>query len=152
MFGNKELDVRFGTRDLDQEELDAVDAIRKAVRSLAGKIDKMTPDGRNKSLALTALEDVEMRSVKAISRGTEEQAVAKPPAAARAAKKESAVQPAGEKKLDLRTKEGRAAKAAAESAAQQQGTPIGGNVALSDESATDVSAPSRPRSRRARTS
>ncbi|MBO1739678.1 hypothetical protein [Leifsonia sp. TF02-11] len=36
------------------------------VRQLASKIIRQVPDGRNKSLALTALEDVQMRANRAI--------------------------------------------------------------------------------------
>lgn len=130
MLGKKELDARFGARALDSEQESAVETIRGAVRALATKLDKAVPDGRDKSLALTALEDVEMRAVKGISRGEETPPAATAPAATPKAHK---AEQNGEQKIDLRTKEGRALKAAQQAQAGEVSTAAAG----------------RPRSRRA---
>lgn len=44
------------------EQVDSVDALTKAVRMLASTIEKHVPDGRQKSIALTELESVQMRA------------------------------------------------------------------------------------------
>ena len=54
-----------GGRPTDAQ-IDNVRAIAEAVVELAAAIDLLVPDGRNKSLALTALEDVHMRANRAI--------------------------------------------------------------------------------------
>lgn len=54
-----------GSRPTD-EQLAAVVAVREAVLTLAVAIDVRLPAGRNKSLALTALEDVHMRANRGI--------------------------------------------------------------------------------------
>jgi len=41
-------------------------AIRTAILELAARIEAFAPQGRNKSLAMTALEDVQMRANRAI--------------------------------------------------------------------------------------
>jgi hypothetical protein len=137
MLGKKELDARFDARDLDQEQSEAVETIRTAVRALATKLDKAVPDGRHKSLALTALEDVEMRAVKGISRGEEAYT---PPAQAvsvSTSSSNSGPRSTAAGKLDLRTKEGRAAKAAREAGGDNSTV-----TSISDAAAN------RPRSRR----
>ncbi len=48
------------------EQRDAVRQITEAVVELGHRIEFLTPQGRNKSLALTALEDVQMRANRAI--------------------------------------------------------------------------------------
>lgn len=40
--------------------------LRDAIQALAVRIDLLVPPGRNKSIALTALEDVQMRTNRAI--------------------------------------------------------------------------------------
>jgi hypothetical protein len=48
------------------DQKDAVAIINAAVVNLAAHIDDLVPGSRNKSLALTALEDVSMRANRAI--------------------------------------------------------------------------------------
>lgn len=45
---------------------DDVVALRDAVQRLGGLVDLLVPPGRNKALALTALEDVQMRANRGI--------------------------------------------------------------------------------------
>lgn len=49
-----------------QSELDLIDAIQEKTKDLARTIFLDVPPGRNRSLAITALEDVQIRAVRAI--------------------------------------------------------------------------------------
>lgn len=55
-----------GRAPASDEQREAVLVINQAVVNLAALIDDLTPNSRNKSLALTALEDVSMRANRAI--------------------------------------------------------------------------------------
>lgn len=48
------------------EQLEASATVRRCVVELAAAIEELVPTGRNKSLALTHLEDVHMRANRAI--------------------------------------------------------------------------------------
>lgn len=48
------------------EQKNAVAVLREHIVELGAAIEDLTPAGRNKSLALTALEDVQMRANRAI--------------------------------------------------------------------------------------
>lgn len=50
----------------DLEQLAAVNTLQALVVGLAAQIELLVPGGRNKSLALTALEDVQMRANRGI--------------------------------------------------------------------------------------
>jgi len=50
----------------NQAQIDAVNMLSEIVVELAAYIDVLVPDGRNKSLALTALEDAHMRANRGI--------------------------------------------------------------------------------------
>lgn len=72
----QEIDKRFGTPvELDQEQADIVDAFRGKARVLATWIDKNAPDGRNKALCLTHLEDVVLRGVLAVAKDQQDSSV-----------------------------------------------------------------------------
>jgi hypothetical protein len=62
------LEERFaaGGQPPTDEQRDAVRQIQEAVVSLAAHIGAHVPGGRNKSLAMTALEDVHMRANRGI--------------------------------------------------------------------------------------
>lgn len=55
-----------GREPATDEQREAVLKINQQVVALAATIDDLTPGSRNKSLALTALEDVSMRANRAI--------------------------------------------------------------------------------------
>lgn len=48
------------------QQKEAVAVLRDHIVALAAQIEELTPPGRNQSLALTALEDVQMRANRAI--------------------------------------------------------------------------------------
>lgn len=48
------------------QQKEAVATLREHIVALAAQIEELTPPGRNQSLALTALEDVQMRANRAI--------------------------------------------------------------------------------------
>jgi len=62
------LDTRFPTHQITatDEQTHAVTEIRDATINLAAHIEAHVPSSRNKSLALTALEDVQMRAQRGI--------------------------------------------------------------------------------------
>jgi len=57
-----ELQARFGPHELDGECLDHVSVVNGLVLDLAVSLCEVVPEGRQLSLALTALEEVRMRS------------------------------------------------------------------------------------------
>ncbi len=54
-----------GTPPTEQQKLNVAD-LQEKVQELAELIDQHVPEGRNKSLALTSLEDVQMRANRGI--------------------------------------------------------------------------------------
>lgn len=64
------LEVRFGTAaggtPPTDEQKHSVAQLKDAIINVASHIEALVPDGRNKSLALTALEDVQMRANRGI--------------------------------------------------------------------------------------
>lgn len=67
--GKKDLDIRFSPQSVSSETQQSIDELNKLTRTLAGKLDKLLPDGQQKSLALTLLEDVRFRSGAALAQG-----------------------------------------------------------------------------------
>jgi hypothetical protein len=63
----RELQNRFESHDLDSEQARNVRKVRDNGLELAGLIDFVVPDCREKSLALTALEESVMWANKAVS-------------------------------------------------------------------------------------
>ena len=52
---------------VDTHQIDSMHHLKEAIVELAVRIDKVVPEGRHKSLALTALEDVQMRASRSIT-------------------------------------------------------------------------------------
>jgi hypothetical protein len=62
-----EIDRRFTYRAPNDETRPKHEAVDDMMRSIAHALDELLPDGREKSLALTALEEVRMRANQAIA-------------------------------------------------------------------------------------
>ena len=65
---SKELDKRFSYHPLGESAQIYCDSIRKSCRALADVIDMACPEGREKSLAMTKLEEVMFWTNAAIAR------------------------------------------------------------------------------------
>ncbi len=72
MQGTKELDERFAARKLTHEQMGLQDQLRSVTRRVARFVNANLPDGREKSLALTKLEEFAMWANKGISRSCDE--------------------------------------------------------------------------------
>lgn len=69
MIGPEELDRRFDFHPADTEDRQSAHMnVRTRCKSLARRIDELCPDGREKSLAITALEEAMMWANAAIAR------------------------------------------------------------------------------------
>ncbi len=66
--GQIELDLRFGYFTPEQDRVASMEMVRAAVRDAARVIDEMVPDGREKSLAFTNLEQAVMWGIKGLAR------------------------------------------------------------------------------------
>lgn len=64
-----ELADRFSRVQANGEQTAVIEAVDALFWSLAEKVDRLVPDGREKALALTSLEQAAMWAVKAASRG-----------------------------------------------------------------------------------
>lgn len=62
-----EVKNKFEVHDLDDIASQAAEGLRKAFQKIAVDLHKQLPDGRNKSLAMTHLEDSAMRAIRALS-------------------------------------------------------------------------------------
>lgn len=71
MMEAKERDNRFNSYEMDEDKKVRCLHIRTAVKQLAYVIDNVCPDGREKSLAFTRLEETVMWANKAVSRMNE---------------------------------------------------------------------------------
>lgn len=80
-----EVKSKFESHEMDATAAAAAEALRKAFQKLAVEIQKGCPDGRNKSLALTHLEDSSMRAIRALSHDTWDAKADESPAPAPAA-------------------------------------------------------------------
>jgi hypothetical protein len=56
-FSSEELDTRFDTHDVDGEAYSRMSAVRIRIRQLVEEIDVLVPDGREKALLMTHLEE-----------------------------------------------------------------------------------------------
>ena len=63
-----DLDNRFKWHDVDEIQMTRMDGLRSACLTLATAINTMFPDGREKSLAITKLEEVMFWANASISR------------------------------------------------------------------------------------
>ena len=68
MMDAKEREKRFDSYEMDEDKKIRCLNIRNAVKQLAYIIDNVCPDGREKSLALTRLEEAVMWAIKSVSR------------------------------------------------------------------------------------
>ena len=68
MMDAKERNKRFDSYEMDEDKKIRCLHIRNAVKQLAYVIDNVCPDGREKSLALTRLEEAVMWANKSVSR------------------------------------------------------------------------------------
>jgi hypothetical protein len=68
----KEIERRFTFNPPNEERANYHKLINEEVKSLAYRILDLTPEGREQSLALTALEEVRMRANQAIATGPKE--------------------------------------------------------------------------------
>lgn len=64
-----EIRDRFAHHKLDPDEAQAVDMLREQFVELALSVNRLLPDGREKSLALTKLREASMWSNQGIARG-----------------------------------------------------------------------------------
>lgn len=67
MLTRDEIDARFDSHDLSEEQRLRCECIRHVAKDLAMCINDLCPDGRNKSVAFLRLEDTVMRATKAIA-------------------------------------------------------------------------------------
>jgi hypothetical protein len=65
---SKEIEDRFKSHDMDDDQKDHAIWMRVATNQLAHEIDSVMPDCREKSIAITKLEEVSMWAVKGIAR------------------------------------------------------------------------------------
>ena len=68
MIGTAEVNRRFSHHVADERRAAAHDATRKMVTSLASRLDRALPDGREKALAMTHLEEALFWANAAIAR------------------------------------------------------------------------------------
>jgi len=69
-----EVKSKFDSVKLDESSAAVADTIRKSFAKLAVDVHRACPDGRNKSLAMTHLEDAGMRAIRALSHDTKSEA------------------------------------------------------------------------------
>ena len=69
-----EVKSKFDSVQLDESSAAVADTIRKSFAKLAVDVHRACPDGRNKSLAMTHLEDAGMRAIRALSHDTKSEA------------------------------------------------------------------------------
>ncbi|MFI6512996.1 hypothetical protein ACIBCT_35805 [Streptosporangium sp. NPDC050855] len=63
-----DLDNRFSHHPPDEEAVTAHETVRRLCRNLAGSLNEMLPEGREKALAITHLEQVMFWSNAAVAR------------------------------------------------------------------------------------
>ena len=68
MIGQEELDRRFASHPCESRQIENMIAVRDAIRTAAEVVDGVSPDGREKSLAFTALEEAVFWANAAIAR------------------------------------------------------------------------------------
>ena len=68
MFTEKELELRFNSHDLGEYGIEMVDAVRDKARVLAVTLAVKCPESREKSIAITKLEEVVFWANAAIAR------------------------------------------------------------------------------------
>jgi hypothetical protein len=61
---------RFETKELQNGTAEAAESLRKLFAKVAAEVHRTVPEGRNKSLSLTALEDGCMRAVRGLAHDT----------------------------------------------------------------------------------
>jgi len=66
-----EITKRFTSRTLSEDATAKVKTATDGIHALAQGLDDLLPDGREKSLALTHLQDAKMWAVEAIAKGPE---------------------------------------------------------------------------------
>jgi len=71
MLGTNEIDARFRSYKVSNEQVEAQSQTRRMARNLARHINVNLPDGREKSLALTKLEECVMWANRGIAIGQE---------------------------------------------------------------------------------
>jgi len=71
MIGSNEIEKRFTAQKVTREQANAQGHIRSWAKHQANFIDSHVPDGREKSIALTKLEEFVMWANKGIARGGE---------------------------------------------------------------------------------
>lgn len=64
-----DLDRRFKSHPVDQQQAHQMGVIRDAARDLAGLIERLVPEGREKSTAVTKVEEAVFWANAGISRG-----------------------------------------------------------------------------------
>lgn len=69
MTTNKDIEDRFKPKELSQVELIPANIARNKTSDLARTYNELLPEGRYKSLALTALEEASMWATKAVTHG-----------------------------------------------------------------------------------
>lgn len=69
MTTNKDIESRFEVKELNPGELIPANIARKKTSDLARNYNELLPEGRYKSLALTALEEASMWATKAVTHG-----------------------------------------------------------------------------------
>lgn len=68
MLSKEELDRRFSHYPLPERDIRRLERVRDAARSFARQIDGLVPDSREKSVAMTAIEDAMMWANAGIAR------------------------------------------------------------------------------------
>lgn len=66
---SEDLRARFFPIEINEEQADSMDAVRIAIANAASAVDQYAPDGREKALALTKLEEATFWAVRAIAKG-----------------------------------------------------------------------------------
>lgn len=66
--GSADLDRRFDYHRPDAAKVEGIELIRAGCRALADGLDELVPDGREKSLAITSLEEVMMWAIAGVAR------------------------------------------------------------------------------------
>lgn len=98
-----EVKSKFDHHEMGETAAAAAEGLRKGFQKLAVEIQKNCPDGRNKALALTHLEDSSMRAIRALSHDTWDEPApaadskpAEPAKTTRSAKPIDSAQPTGD--------------------------------------------------------
>lgn len=65
----KEIEKRFEVYEVNQEQVDATMAVKEMIKAVALAINEVCRDSREKSMALTKLEEASMWALTAIAQG-----------------------------------------------------------------------------------